>query len=72
MFGYRGDETPETVTRKKGHMKDAQAKWSFLTNFDCSTITTPGQLAHLVKTRTGGTEAQAKRDVEAWMDGRTF
>jgi len=38
MFGFQGGESADTVARKKGYMKDAQRKWRFLTNFDCSTI----------------------------------
>ena len=31
MFGFQSDESAETVARKKGHMKDAQARWRFAT-----------------------------------------
>jgi hypothetical protein len=40
MFGFRGGENADVVARKRGYMKEAQQKWPFLTNFDCSTITT--------------------------------
>ena len=65
-------ESADTVARKKGYMKDAQQKWRFLTNFDCSSIKTEGQLCSMVKTRSGISEEQAKRDVDAWMEGKQF
>ena len=72
MFGSQGGERADTVARKKGYMKDAQQKWHFLTNFDCSSIKTKGQLCSMVKTRSGISEEQAKRDVDAWMEGKRF
>ena len=62
MFGFQGGETAEVVARKHGHMKDAQQKWPFLTNFDCSTIKTEGQLCSMVKTRSSISEEQARLD----------
>jgi len=53
-------------------MKDAQQKWRFLTNYDLSSIKTEGQLCSMVKTRSGISEEQAKRDVDAWMKGKQF
>jgi len=64
--------------RKKGYMKDAQnmkdaqKRWSFLTNHDLSSIKTEGQLCSMVKTRSAISVEQAKRDVEAWMQGKRF
>jgi hypothetical protein len=58
--------------RKKGYMKDAQQRWRFLTNYDLSSIKTEGQLCSMVKTRSGLSEEQAKRDVDAWMQGKQF
>ena len=72
MFGFQGGESAVTVVRKKGYMKDAQQKWRFLTNFDCSSIKTEGQLCSMVKTRSGISEEQAKRDVDTWMEGKQF
>jgi hypothetical protein len=72
MFGFTGGESADTVARKKGYMKDAQQKWRFLTNFDCSSIKTAGQLCSMVQTRSGISEEQAKQDVEAWMEGKQF
>jgi hypothetical protein len=72
MFGFQGGESADTVARKKGYMKDAQQKWRFLTNFDCSSIKTEGQLSSMVKTRSGISEEQAKRDVDSWMEGKQF
>lgn len=72
MFGFQGGESADTVARKRGHMKDAQQHWPFLTNLDCSTITCEEQLWSMVKERSGVSEAQAKRDVSAWKQGREF
>jgi hypothetical protein len=72
MFGFQGGESVEIVARKRSHMKDAQAKWPFLTNFDCSTIKTEGQLCSMVKTRSSISEEQARLDVGSWMQGRIF
>ena len=72
MFGFQGGESADTVARKKGYMKDAQQKWRFLTNYDLSSIKTEGQLCSMVKTRSGISEEQAKRDVDAWMQGKQF
>lgn len=72
MFGFRGGESAETVARKRGYMKDAQSRWSFLTNFDLSTIKTEGQLRSMVKIRLSLPEETAARDVKAWMQGKEF
>lgn len=70
MFGFQGGESAETVARKKGYMKDARRRWSFLTNYDLSTIKTEGQLCSMVKTRYSLSEAQAKADVAGWVQGK--
>lgn len=72
MFGFQGGESADTVARKKGYMKDAHENWRFLTNYDLSSIKTEGQLCSMVKTRSSISEEQAKRDVEAWMQGKQF
>ena len=72
MFGFQGGESADTVGRKKGYMNDAQRQWRFLTNYDLSTIRTESQLCAMVKTRSGISEKQAKRDVDAWMEGKQF
>lgn len=72
MFGFQGGESADVVARKKSHMKDAQQKWPFLTNFDCSTIKTEGQLSSMVSTRSSISEDQAKLDVTNWMHGKQF
>jgi hypothetical protein len=72
MFGFRGGETENVVVRKRRHMKDAQEKWPFLTNYDCSTITTADQLSSMIAVRASIAERQAKQDVSDWMRGRTF
>ena len=72
MFGFEGGETVETVTRKKGYLKDAQAHWKFLTHYDLSTIKTKGQLCNMIKVRAGLSDDQALKDVDAWMRGKNF
>ena len=72
MFGFRGGESPDTVARKKGYMREAQGQWDFLTNYDLSTIKTEGQLISMVKDRTGRPEPEARKNVQAWMQGKTF
>ena len=72
MFGFQGAESPETVARKRGYMKDAQTRWPFLTNFDASTIKNPLQLISMVKDRSGRPRGEAQADVEAWMSGKRF
>lgn len=72
MFGFRGGESADTVARKKGYMKNAQQRWPFLTHFDLSTIKNEAQFSSMVRDRSSITEGQAKRDVQAWMDGKQF
>jgi hypothetical protein len=72
MFGFQGGESANTVARKKGYMKDAQQQWRFLTNYDLSSIKTEGQLCSMVKTRSDISEERAKREVNAWMQGKQF
>ena len=72
MFGFQGGESVETVSRKKGYLKDAQRRWSFLTHYDLSTIKNEAQLRAMVKGRSGITETQAASDVAAWMKAKLF
>jgi hypothetical protein len=72
MFGFRGGESEDIVTRKKGYMKEAQQRWGCLTNYDLSTIKNEGQLSSIVKDRYGLSEAQARSDVAAWVQGKQF
>jgi hypothetical protein len=72
MFGFRGGETADTVARKRGYLKDAQRRWGFLTYYDLSTIKNEAQLGSMVKERSSISEAQAKSDVQAWMQGKQF
>jgi len=72
MFGFQGGEDNETFIRKRGYLKDAQQRWSFLTYYDLSTIKTKGQLCNMVKVRASLTEDQATKDVETWMRGKQF
>ena len=72
MFGFSGGESPEIVACKKGYMKDAQAKWGFLTTYDLSSIKSKDELSSMVMTRSSISEAQANADVNAWMVGKHF
>ena len=72
MFGFQGGELPGTVARKKGYGQEAQKRWGFLTHFDLSTIKNEGQLSSMVRDRSGVAEAEAKKDVQAWMQGKQF
>jgi hypothetical protein len=72
MFGFQGGESADTVARKKGYLRDAQERWGFMTHFDLSTIKNEVQLSSMVKDRSGISEAQAKSEVQAWMQGKQF
>lgn len=72
MFGFRGGETAETVTRKRAYMRDAQQRWPFLTNFDASTIKTELQLISIVKDRSGRPRAEVEADVRDWASAKQF
>jgi hypothetical protein len=72
LFGLQGGESADTVARKKSYMKDAQRRWGFMTHFDLSTIKNEVQLSSMVKDRSGISQAQAKSDVQAWMQGKQF
>jgi hypothetical protein len=51
MFGFRGGESDETVTRKTGYRIDAKRQWSCRTTLDLSEIKNEEQLITLVKVR---------------------
>ena len=72
LFGFQGGESADTVARKKSYMQDARQQWGFLTHFDLSTIKNELQLSSMVKDRSGISQAQAKSDVQAWMQGKQF
>jgi hypothetical protein len=72
MFGFQGGERPDILTRKKGYRQDAKDRWGFLTHFDLSTIKNEAQLATMVQGRSSLPEAEAKSDVQAWMQGKQF
>ena len=72
MFGFQGGESADTVSRKKGYMQSVQQRWPFLTHFDLSTIKNEVQLRSIVKDRSSISEAQARNDVRAWMEGKEF
>ena len=72
MFGFSGGESAETVARKRGYMREAQQHWTFLTNFDASTIKNEIHLTSMVEGRVSSTAAPATGDVQAWMQGKRF
>jgi hypothetical protein len=72
MFGYQGGEAMETVQRKRGYGMDAKARWTFLTQYDLSSIKNEEQLRSMIKIRSGISDAQAKSDVAGWMAGKQF
>ena len=72
MFGFRGGESADIVRRKKGYMVDAQARWSFLTYFDASTIKNDRQLVTMVKERCSMSQEDAEKDVRQWMEGKVL
>jgi hypothetical protein len=72
MFGFQTSENAETVQRKKSYVLDARRKWPFLTNFDCSSVHTEGQLCSLVVARSGMPRDAAIKDIRAWMLDKEF
>jgi hypothetical protein len=72
MFGFQGGERPDTLARKKGYRQQAKERWNFLTHFDLSTIKNEAQLVAMVQGRSSVPEAQAKADVQAWMQDKQF
>jgi len=72
MFGFRGGESDDTVTRKIGYLSAAKRKWSNLTTLDLSQIKNEEQLISLVKVRYSLPYEAAKADVEGWMQGKQF
>ena len=72
MFGFRGGESDETVTRKTGYRIDAKRQWSGLTTSDLSEIKNEEQLITLVKVRYGLPYETARADVQGWMAGKQF
>ena len=72
MFGFQGGESADIVARKKSYMQDARQQWGFLTHFDLSTIKNEVQLRSIVKDRSSITEAEARSDVQTWLNGKQF
>ena len=72
MFGFRGGESPDVVTRKRGYMAEAQARWPFLTHFDASTTKNDRQLVTMVEERCSLTQEAAESDVRQWMEGKVL
>jgi hypothetical protein len=72
MFGFRGGESDETVTRKTGYRIDAKRQWSCLTTLDLSEIRNEEQLITLVKVRYSLPYETARTNVQGWMAGKQF
>lgn len=72
MFGFRGGESPNIVSRKRGYMLDAQRRWPFLTHFDASTIKNDRQLVTMVQERCSLSQEEAESDVRQWMEGKVL
>ena len=72
MFGFRGGESDETVTRKTGYRIEAKRQWSGLTTLDLSEIKNEEQLIALVKVRYSLPYEAARDDVQGWMAGKQF
>lgn len=71
-FGYEGGDDSDATARKKNYMDEAHRRWSFLSNFDLSTIKTDAELSLIVKERSGVSLTQATHDVFSWMCGKQF
>ncbi|MPR09983.1 hypothetical protein [Microvirga tunisiensis] len=72
MFGFRGGESDETVTRKTGYRIDAKRQWSCRTTLDLSEIKNEEQLITLVKVRYNPPYETVRTDVQGWMAGKQF
>jgi hypothetical protein len=72
MFGFRGSESDETVTRKTGYRIDAKRPWRGLTTVDLSEIKNKEQLIEVVQVRCSLTYEKARADVQSWMSGKQF
>lgn len=72
MFGFRGGEELAVVARKREYLKEAQARWPFLTNFDVTTIRNQRQLTMMVKERCSLSPEKAEADVAEWAKGKRF
>jgi hypothetical protein len=72
MFGFRGGESDEIVTRKTGYRIDARRQWRGLTTIDLAQVKNEEQLITLVKVRYSLPYGTAKADVQGWMAGKQF
>jgi hypothetical protein len=71
MFGSRGGESDETVTRKTGYRIDAKRQWRGLTTADLSEIKNGEQAIEVVKVRCSLSYEKARADVQSWMSARS-
>jgi hypothetical protein len=69
MFGYEGGEPSARLVAMTAERSGARAIWPFLTSLDLSRIHNETQLATMVKDRTGGSAADANRQVRDWFEG---
>ena len=72
MFGFRGGESDETVTRKTGYRIDAKRQWRGLTTLDLLEIKDEEQLIEVLKVRCSLTYDKARADVQSWLSGKQF
>lgn len=72
MFGFKGDEELAVVARKREYLKEAQARWPFLTHSDARTIRNEKQLPTMIKERCSLLPEKAEADVADWAKGKRF
>jgi hypothetical protein len=72
IFGFRGSESDETVTRKIGYCSDAKRWWSCRTTLGLSQVRNGEQAISLVNVRYSLPYETAKADVEGWIAGKQF
>jgi hypothetical protein len=70
MFGFKGGEELAVVARKRAYLKEAQARWPFLTRLDAKTIRNQKHLATMVKERCLVSAEKAEADVAEWAKGK--
>jgi len=72
MFGFRGGESDETVTRKTRCRIDAKRQWRGRTTADLSEIKNEEQVIELVSLRCSLPDEKVRADVQSWMSGKQF
>ena len=72
MFGFKGGEELAVVARKREYLKEAQARWPFLTHGDATKIRNRKQLVTMVRDRCLLSAERAQADVSDWAEGKRF